>query len=115
MKVFKFLANDIVLFLINILIVIVFYFNFVFNSFNILSEIFFIGVFYYIISLFTSVILIGILYIFVRKSFPNYLSHSFIKKLEIISFTFNKFYDDIDNICDFKSKLRELNCRCQIS
>lgn len=112
MKVFKFLANDIVLFLINIFIVMVFYFNYLYNSFNILSEIFFIGVFYYVTSLFTSLCVICILYIFVRKSFPNYFSHSFIKKLEIISFTFNKFYDDIDNICDFKSKLRELNCRC---
>ena len=107
MKIFKFLFNDYILFFINLFVLIIIYLNFILNeNLTILIEILIIGMSYYFISLFTSIIILFFLYICIKNVFDMKTTWSILKKLQIVSYIFYKYFNEINYIKDFELKLK---------
>jgi len=109
LKIFKLFTNDFILFIINIIILASVYFNYVYKNYNVVLflEMFGVAVGYYFISLLTSLIYIVLLYLFINSVFTIHRNYTIFKKLEIISFVFNEYYDDINSLADFRLAVKK--------
>jgi len=110
LRILKFITNDFILFLVNITILTLIYYNYIYQSFDIIKEILLITISYYLISLVTSASITISLYIIVKPVFYGIIKYTILKKLEIISYIFSEYYDDINNLKDFELKLKEIYC-----
>ncbi len=104
MKILKIFTNDIILFCINLVMLIIIWFNFIDFDSNYFIEILAIGLLYYLISLLSSFSIVFLLYLQVKDTFKK--SSSFFYKFELISYIFGEYFDEIDTIKDFELKLK---------
>lgn len=108
MLLFKLFINDFFLFALNILILMLIYTSLSIHI-NISIEIILLIVSYYIISSITTMSAILTLYIMVKSAFITTSKYTIFKKLELTSYIFDKYYDDINSFKDFELKLKEIN------
>jgi hypothetical protein len=110
MNVIKFLVNDYVMFIFNILTLVLIYLVFIDSRmFSLLIEILMIGIIYYFFSLLYTFCIVILIYLKVKKSFRRNLKWNIFKKLEIVSSVFDKYFDEIDYIDDLKLKISQCN------
>ena len=109
MKIFKLLTNDVVLFCINLLILASVYHHILYSQdFNIFIEISLLALFYYLISLSTSLSILLLLYLKVKSTFGRNVQWSIFKKLEIMSYIFSEYFDEINCSKDLDLKVKEI-------
>ena len=106
MRILKIFTNDIVLFCINLVVLILIWVNFIDFDSNYFIEILAIGVLYYLISLFSSFCIVFLLYLQVKSTFKK--SSGFFYKLEMVSSIFSEYFDEICSVKDFELKLKEI-------
>lgn len=106
MMALKIFTNDIVLFFINLVVLIIIWFNFFNLNLNIFVEILAIGVLYYLISLLSSFGIVFLLYLQVKDTFKK--TSGFFYKLKLVSSIFSEYFDEIFSLEDFKLKFKEI-------
>ena len=108
MNFIKLFANDLVLFSLNMIILIIIYIHFINQYFilNLWLEILSIAICYYFISLITTSLIICLLYQKIKLVFTSLDELSILRKFEIISYVLDKYYDEINSIDDFELKLK---------
>lgn len=106
MRILRIFTNDIVLFFINLVAVISIWFNFVDFDSNYFIEILAIGVLYYLISLLNSFGIVFLLYLQVKDTFKK--NSGFFYNLELVSYIFSEYFDEIYSVKDFELKLKEI-------
>lgn len=106
MRILKIFTNDIVLFCINLVVLILIWFSLVDFDSNYFIDILAIGALYYLISLFSSFCIVFLLYLQVKDTFKK--SSGFFYKFELTSHIFGEYFDEIDTIKDFELKLKEI-------
>lgn len=108
MKILKTLTNDYVLFSISFTVVFFIWFNYLNSNFSIFIEVIIVGVLYYFISLFTSIAVVFLIYLKIKNTFDKDKYLSIFHKLEIVTYIFSKYHDDINTTKDFQLKLEEV-------
>ncbi|MDQ1339208.1 MAG: hypothetical protein QG567_359 [Campylobacterota bacterium] len=107
LNILKIFLNDFILFSLNMIVVGIVYINFIYQNFHINSglEILSIALIYYAASIFNTMFIVFLLYLIVHCAFHKHKGISVFKKLEMVSYLFDKYYEEIDNIDDFELKL----------
>jgi len=108
LKIFKFIANDYFIFLLNMSILGIIYINFFYINYitDIWTEMAIIAICYYVISVIVTVCIVFFLYTKVACLFSN-TNYTIFKKLEIISYLFDVYYEEVNNTDDFELRIKE--------
>lgn len=108
MYIIKLLINDFIVFLLNMIILSITYTNFIYQNFatNLALEMLCIALSYYIISFLNAISIVYLLYLRVNFVFDKYQKLTIFKKLEIVSYIFDRDYEELYSTDDFELKLK---------